>query len=53
MKPTISIYKYDGLKVMLVTEHHAIPEILEAFEYVLRGSGFSPKGSLDFIDEEE
>ena len=47
----ISIYKADGLKVMLVTNGHSINDVLEAFENVLRGSGYFFKGNL-VIDEE-
>ena len=54
MKPTISIYKHGELKVMLVTEENTVDEILEAFENVLRGSGFHLKGHItieeDFIE---
>lgn len=53
MENQISIYKYNGLKVMLVTNEHSIPDVLEAFEYVLRGQGFHFKGNLGVVDEEE
>lgn len=43
----VSIYKYDGLKVMLVTSEHTLEEVLEAFENVLRGSGFYFDGHLE------
>ena len=52
MKPTIAIYKHDGLKVMLVTNEHTVEEVLEAFENVLRGSGFYV-GHLEITDENE
>jgi hypothetical protein len=31
----------------------SLPTILEHFEMFLRGSGFHPSGTLDFVDEEE
>ena len=43
---TINIFKANGLKVMLVTNGHTIDEVLEAFENVLRGSGFHFTGTL-------
>lgn len=39
-KPVISTYKHDGLKITLQTNQHHLHEVLEAFEHVLRGSGF-------------
>ena len=51
-KEVISIYKHDGLKVMLVTEGHDINDVLYAFENVLRGSGFYLKGNLEVVEEE-
>ncbi len=46
MKDIISIYKHDGLKVMLVTNGHTIDDVLHAFTCVLKGSGFYPKGEV-------
>ncbi len=52
-KPTISIYKHGDLKVMLVTNGHTTDEVLEAFDNVLSGSGFSPPGELIFDEDDE
>ena len=51
MNQTVAIYKHNGLKVMLVTIDHDLSEILEAFENVLKGAGFSFKGTLDFVED--
>lgn len=51
-RPQISVYKYGDLKVMLVSNGHTISQVLEAFENVLRGSGFHFRGQLDFCEEE-
>ena len=50
-KPAIAIYKYNDLKIMLVTDGHTIEQCLEAFENVLRGSGYVFDGHIDIIDE--
>ena len=36
-------------------EFHAdyLPDVLEHFEMFLRGSGFHPSGTLDFVEEDE
>jgi len=49
---TVSIYKHDGLKVMLVTDQHTIDEVLDAFTNVLRGSGYYFDGEVDITDYE-
>lgn len=49
----VSIYKYDGLKIMLVTKDHTIEEVLEAVGYVLRGQGYCFNGRIEVVDEEE
>lgn len=51
MSKEISIYKYEDLKVMLVTNGHLIEEILPAFENVLKGSGFNFNGHLDIVED--
>ncbi len=51
-KSTISIYKHDNLKVMLVTNEHTLSDCLRAFENVLKGSGFCFDGELDIVEEE-
>jgi len=48
----ISIFKNNGLKVMLVTKEHTLNEVLTAFEHVLRGSGYSVKWDSLSVDEE-
>jgi|ETNvirnome_2_300_1030623.scaffolds.fasta_scaffold00786_12 hypothetical protein len=48
----IAIYKYGGLKVMLVTNENTIDEVLQAFEYVLKGSGFYINGHLYIVEGE-
>jgi len=50
---TIAIYKYNGLKVMLVTDEHTIEDVLHAFENVLKGSGFYFDGDLTIAEEEK
>ena len=50
--PTISSYEHDGLKIRLECREHTVPELLEAFEYVLRGAGFGVEmGSLEMKDD--
>lgn len=49
---SISIYKYNGLKIMLVTTEHCIDEVLEGFENVLRGQGYQIDGRLDIVKDE-
>lgn len=44
---SVSIYKADGIKVMLVTEIGVtLEDALSAFENVLRGQGYHFKGNL-------
>lgn len=50
--PTITIYKREGIKVMLVTAGHTLPEVLEVLELAIKGHGYGFEGSLDFVEEE-
>jgi hypothetical protein len=43
----------DGTKVNYEFHGNYVPEILEHFELFLRGTGFSPTGTLDFVPDEE
>lgn len=49
MEPQYSEYQFGSLKVTLTTQGHTLSDILEAFEYVLKGQGYSWKGGLDFV----
>ncbi len=51
-EPITTIYKHDGLKVMLVTNGHTLDQVLEAFDNAVKGSGYYPKGELDYREEE-
>jgi fructose-1,6-bisphosphatase/sedoheptulose 1,7-bisphosphatase-like protein len=49
---TISIVRQDGCKVMLVTNGNCLETVLMCIEQAIRGSGFNPKGQLDFVEED-
>ena len=52
MDSTISIVKEDGCKVMIVTDGHGLETVLMLVEQAIRGSGYCPKGTLDFVEED-
>jgi hypothetical protein len=50
---TRSVYQYDGLKVVLETNGQTIEDVLNAFEFVLKGSGFCFNGNITIEDSEQ
>jgi len=53
MENITSTYEHNGLKVILITEDNTLEEVIDAFENVLRGSGYFYEGHLDLIRREE
>ena len=43
---------FDTTTVELTVESENLGDVVEAFEEFLRGSGFHPRGSLDFIEDD-
>lgn len=43
----------DGTKIVHEANHDFLPDILEAFEYFLRGCRYHPKGNLEIVEKEE
>lgn len=52
MKMTFVCEHEDGTKVTFESDKVFLPDILEAFEYFLKGSGFSFDGQVDIVDNE-
>lgn len=48
---TVSVYKVGDLKVMLVTNGHGLDDVLDALDNVVRGSGYYPAGTLQYVEE--
>ena len=48
----VSIYKYGDLKVMLVTNQHTLDEVLDAVDNAIRGGGYFPAGTLQYVEED-
>ncbi len=43
--------KFDHTKVQIESDAETLSEILEAFEYFLKGSGFVFEGHLDIVND--
>lgn len=52
IEPVRSSFSYKGLVVNLEITQHVIDDVLEAFENVLRASGYSFDGHLEIVNED-
>ncbi len=52
MIESMSIYKSEGIEVMLVTRGHTLDTVLEAMENVIKAQGYNLDGYLDIVEME-
>lgn len=49
----VSIVKFKGCKVMIVSDGHNLESVLMLVEQAIRGAGFCPSGQLEFVEVDD